>query len=119
MAPIPHTIRFADDSSDKLTVSQKQRIVNRKNAKYASGDTDTTTSMAAAFANAKSFKSTQETNNITNRSLLANAMESLAKNEVEEKYLSDYKASRITIPIINIASPAIQYNTRRRFPLFV
>ena len=29
---------------------------------------------------------------VSNRTLLANAIESLAKNEVEEKYLSDYKA---------------------------
>lgn len=49
-APIPHTIKLADDSSDKLTIAQKQRIVNRKNAAYSTGDSDRKTAMAAAYS---------------------------------------------------------------------
>lgn len=90
-APIPHKIKFADDSSDKLTVTQKNRIVNRKNAKYAIGDADTTTALAAAFANAKSLNSTQETDSISNRSLLANAFETISRSSVEYGMIQDYK----------------------------
>ena len=49
-APIPHTIKLADDSSDKLTIAQKQRIVNRKKADYTTGDSDRKTAMAAAYS---------------------------------------------------------------------
>ena len=83
----PHKIKMADSSSDKRTIAQKQRIVNRKNAAYSTGDSDTKTVMAAAFANAKTFKSTQETDNITARGLLARTDVATVKNDIERKRL--------------------------------
>jgi len=90
MVSIPHKIKFADDSSDKLTVAQKQRIVNRQNVSYSTGDVGTKTSMAEALANAKRRKSTQQTD-ISNRELLANAFENLVQNSEEYKMLQEYK----------------------------
>ena len=88
----PHKIRFADGSPDMLTITQRQRIVNRQDAKYSSGDSGTMTAMAEAFSRAKELKSSHETDNISNRSLLANAFEGISQNSVEYKMIQDYKS---------------------------
>lgn len=87
----PHKIRFADGSPDMLTIAQKERIVNRKNATYSTGDSGTKTAMAEAFARAKELKSGHETDDISNRALLANAFEGITKSSIEYKLIQEYK----------------------------
>ena len=89
----PHKIKMADSSSDRLTIAQKQRIVNRQNATYSTGDTSTKTAMAEAFKNAKALKSTQQTDNITDRDMLANAFETISRSSSEYEMIQDYKSN--------------------------
>ena len=86
----PHKIKMADSSSDRFTITQKQRIVNRQNATYSSGNTGTMTAMAEAFSRAKELKSEHDTD-YSNRSLLANAFEGITKSSAEYKLVQEYK----------------------------
>ena len=54
LAALPHKIMFADDSTDKLTVAQKNRIVKRRNTTYAVGDAGEKTAMQLAYEKALS-----------------------------------------------------------------
>ena len=89
----PHKIKMADSSSDRLTIAQKQRIVNRKNAAYSTGDSGTKTAMEEAFSRAKELKSSQQTDNITDRDMLANAFETISKSSAEYEMIQDYKSN--------------------------
>lgn len=52
MGAAPHRINMAGSSSDKLTVAQKQRVVNRGSATYSAGDSGASTAMTEAFRKA-------------------------------------------------------------------
>ena len=48
----PHKIKMADSSSDKLTIAQKQRIVNNKKSTYSSSGGAAKTATAIALEKA-------------------------------------------------------------------
>ena len=50
---VPHQIKIADSSSDMLTVTQKQRIVNNRKLKYSTGDNTEKTAFAIAMEKAE------------------------------------------------------------------
>lgn len=87
----PHTIKFADDSPDMLTVAQKQRIVNRKNATYTSGDISGKTAFAEAFERASTKQNQDRTTGTSNRALLAGAFEELVTSPDELQFLREYQ----------------------------
>ena len=93
---------MADGSSDRLTVTQKQRIVNNKKSTYSSSGGAAKTATAIALEKALAQDSDHNDGNLlsqrdpdggySNRSLLANALESAVQHEVEAKRLAEYKA---------------------------
>ena len=72
---VPHKIKMADSSSDKLTIAQKNRIVNRKNVAYSTGDSYAKTAVEEAFSRAKELRYSKETGE--------------GKAEIKEKYSID------------------------------
>jgi len=82
---VPHKIKLAESSSDRLTVTQKRRIVNNRNLKYSAGNTEAESVFAKAYT--KALQDAENKRRYQSRDVAAveRANRSLERHGVERK----------------------------------
>ena len=111
---VPHKIKMADSSSDRLTIAQKQRIVNRQNAAYSTGDSGTKTAMAEAFGRAKELKSSQETD-ADNAPIFYSKMGKVIEGMKQEKFGASSVISMLRDPKRGVKAEEIRWSGIQAF----